>query len=202
MALTEEFEKTGNWLFRWRSYLPVVFIGILFLAADKYEYFRNSEYLNNFWQIFCLGVGFFGLFIRMFTICQTPEATSGRNTKEQVANTLNTTGIYSAVRNPLYLGNFFMGIGAVLVFHQWVIALIYVLFFWLYYERIIFAEESYLKKKFGKSYMDWSNKTPAFIPRFRQYKKAEVSFSLKRILRQEYNSMFALIIVMFALASF
>ena len=29
MALREEFEKTGNWLFRWRGYLPFSFRNVL-----------------------------------------------------------------------------------------------------------------------------------------------------------------------------
>ena len=32
--------------------------------------------------------------------------TSGRNTHDQVADSLNTSGIYSIVRHPLYVGNF------------------------------------------------------------------------------------------------
>lgn len=29
MALKEDFESSGNWLFRWRSYLPILVIGIV-----------------------------------------------------------------------------------------------------------------------------------------------------------------------------
>ena len=202
MSLIKEFEKTGNWLFRWRSYLPVVLLAVPLLAMDRYEYFENNEELNNLWQWVCLGVSAWGLLIRIFTICHTPEATSGRNTKEQIAETLNTSGIYSIVRNPLYLGNFFIILGGILIFHQWIGVLIYILIFWLYYERIIFAEEAYLIKKFGKSYLDWSSKTPAFIPKFWQYRKAEFPFSIRRILRQEYNSLLGIIIVMFGLEVF
>ena len=85
MSLIKEFEKTGNWLFRWRSYLPVVLLAVPLLAMDRYEYFENNEELNNLWQWVCLGVSTWGLLIRIFTICHTPEATSGRNTKEQIA---------------------------------------------------------------------------------------------------------------------
>ena len=88
MSLIKEFEKTGNWLFRWRSYLPVVLLAVPLLAMDRYEYFENNEELNNLWQWVCLGVSTWGLLIRIFTICHTPEATSGRNTKEQIAETL------------------------------------------------------------------------------------------------------------------
>lgn len=117
MALQEEFENSGVWLFRWRSYLPLALIGI-----------------------------------RIFTIGHTSKRTSGRNTKRQIADTLNTTGIYSVVRHPLYLGNFFMFLGVMLFAHLWWLLLIYILVFWLYYERIMFAEEAFLRKNFGDEY--------------------------------------------------
>jgi len=82
-----------------------------------------------------------GLFIRAYAVGHTPANTSGRNTKEQLADELNTTGIYSMVRHPLYLGNFFMWLGAaVLTKNGWFIVA-FILLYWIYYERIMFAEE-------------------------------------------------------------
>lgn len=199
MALREEFELTGNWLFRWRSYLPLIVIGIFLLALREYEYPGHSEQLDHIWEAICLIISFFGLGIRIFTIGHTPKGTSGRNTKEQVAETLNTTGIYSIVRNPLYLGNFFMGLGIALFAHLWWLTLIYILIFWLYYERIIFAEEAYLRNKFGRTYLDWASKTPVFIPRFSNYRRSDLPFSFKNVLRREYNGFFAVIVVLFIL---
>ncbi len=199
MALREEFESTGNWLFRWRSYLPLVVVGIFILALRDYEYPGHSEKLDHFWEVLCLIISFLGLGIRIFTIGYTPKGTSGRNTKKQVANTLNVIGIYSVVRNPLYLGNFFMGLGIALFAYLWWLTLIYILVFLLYYERIIFAEETYLRNKFGREFLDWANKTPVFFPKLGQYQKASLPFSLKNVLRREYNSFFAVIVVMFIL---
>ena len=54
-----------------------------------------------------------GFLFRAWAIGTTPAGTSGRNTKEQVAEVLNSTGIYSIVRHPLYVGNYFMWIGIV-----------------------------------------------------------------------------------------
>jgi len=199
MALREEFESIGNWLFRWRSYLPLLVIGIFLLAMREYEYPGHSEKLDELWEIFCLVVSFLGLGIRIFTIGYTPKGTSGRNTKKQAANVLNKTGIYSVVRNPLYLGNFFMGLGLALFAYLWWLTLIYILIFWLYYERIIFAEEAYLRKKFGDEYLNWADVTPVFIPKFSNYKKPNLPFSLRHVLRREYSGFFAVIVVLFIL---
>jgi len=199
MTLQEQFENSGQWLFRWRSYLPLAGIAMVLLALREYEYPGHSEKLDHIWEVICLCVSFFGLAIRSYTIGHTPKNTSGRNTKRQVADALNTTGIYSVVRNPLYLGNFFMFLGVALFPHLWWLTLIFVLAFWLYYERIIFAEEAYLRTKFGAEYLDWAERTPVFVPRFRNYQKSNLPFSLKNVLRREYNGFFAVILCLFLL---
>lgn len=199
MALLEELEISGNRLFRWRSYLPLILVAIFLLAMPDYDYFLHDKDYQQYWEIFCLAISYFGLFIRILTIGHSPERTSGRNTREQIADTLNTDGMYSMVRNPLYLGNFFMGLGVALLPHMWRLALIYVLLFWLYYERIIIAEEAFLRKKFGQAYLTWARATPAFIPRFGMYRKPQLGFSIRNVLRREYNGFFAIIVAMFLL---
>jgi protein-S-isoprenylcysteine O-methyltransferase Ste14 len=199
MLLKALFESEGNWLFRWRSYLPLFVLGFVLLAMHGYAKPGGSEIIETLWEAFTLIICFFGLGIRIFTIGYTPRNTSGRNTKKQVADVLNTAGAYSVVRNPLYLGNFFMGLGVSLFAFFWWLALIYILFFWLYYERIIYAEETFLTEKFGKEYLEWAGKTPAIVPNFRLYKKAGLPFSIKNVLRREYNGFFAVIVVLFLL---
>ncbi|HET7921320.1 MAG TPA: isoprenylcysteine carboxylmethyltransferase family protein [Gammaproteobacteria bacterium] len=199
MAMLEEMEQTGNRLFRWRSFLPLILVGIFLLALQQYRYPDNSRLLDEYWEIICLGISFFGLGIRALTIGFTPERTSGRNTREQIADTLNTSGVYSLVRHPLYLGNFFMGLGIALFIHTWWMTLIYILLFWVYYERIMIAEEGFLRKKFGSVYLDWAAVTPAFVPRFGAYRKAELPFSFRNVLRREYNGFFAIVVTLFML---
>jgi protein-S-isoprenylcysteine O-methyltransferase Ste14 len=197
MTLQESFEKQGNWLFQKRSFLPliIVFIGglwYLFLLIND----RTS--INYWWVDFLyLCVGFFGLGIRVFTIGFTPKGTSGRNTGEgQVAEQLNTSGIYSMVRHPLYLGNFFMWLAPILILSDLWFTCFFCTFYWIYYERIMFAEEQFLKGKFGREYLDWASKTPAFFPKFSLYKKTNVEFSLRNVLKREYNGFFNLVLIL------
>ena len=42
MALREEMEATGNWLFRWRSYLPLALLALL-LAGLQATPLRDRE---------------------------------------------------------------------------------------------------------------------------------------------------------------
>ena len=50
------------------------------------------------------------------------------------------------------------------------------LIYWLYYERIMFAEESFLRGKFGQAYLDWSVDVPSFWPRNLKWQTPDVSF--------------------------
>lgn len=202
MPLIEEFEKSGNWLFRWRSYLPLALLLLFVFSMQGFTYLGGNALWDLIWNVFCLAVSLFGLGIRIYTIGHTPAATSGRNTKKQVADALNTSGIYSMVRHPLYLGNFFMFLGLSLYAHNWWATAVFCLMFWLYYERIMLAEEAFLRRKFGEIYVLWADKTPPFFPRFVSYRKAELPFSWKKVLRREYNGFFALIISMFILETY
>lgn len=199
MPLLEEMESSGNWLFRWRSYIPLLYIVILFSGLPYIQYQSGSHVLDQLWEVICLCVSFLGLAIRALTVGSTPRRTSGRNTKLQIADSLNVSGIYSIVRNPLYLGNFFIVLGVMMILRVWWIPLIYILFFTLYYERIIFAEEMFLRRKFGQEYLDWASATPAFIPRLKQWKPPSFPFSWKKVIRREYHGLLAVVFAQFLL---
>lgn len=196
MALKEELRNTGNWLFRWRSYLPLLLIVLFLLALKDINYSDDSR----LWEIFCLFVSLFGLAIRAITIGYVPKGTSGRNTKGQKAGVLNTTGMYSIVRHPLYLGNYVIWLGISLFPRLWWFTVIVTLIFWLYYERIMMAEEDFLLEKFGDSFSQWADKTPAFLPKWQKWVKPELSFSLKNAIKREYGGFFAVIATFTSLA--
>ncbi|MBA4349268.1 MAG: hypothetical protein C0415_04675 [Thermodesulfovibrio sp.] len=193
MTIHNELEKQGNWLFRWRSYLPLLILPILLIALNESEFFERVLGVSDlFWEILCLLLSFVGLTIRCLTIGYTPKGTSGRNTKEQIAEVLNTTGMYSVVRHPLYLGNFIIFLGIILFIQVWWFALIAVLAFFIYYERIMFAEEAFLLAKYGVLFSEWAGKTPAFLPKFKNWQKPVLPFSFKNVLKREYTAFFVI----------
>lgn len=190
MGLIEEFEKNGIWLFKYRSYVPL----LLFPCATVVILFNNSSFEFNSiaWSAICLGVSLVGLLIRALVIGFTPADTSGRNTNEQVAETINTSGMYSLVRHPLYLGNFFMMSGPFMLIGNLGFLVGASLFYWIYYERIMFAEESFLRKKFGQPFIDWSAKTPAFFPNTIKWVPNNLPFSFKNVMKREYSGALAM----------
>ena len=147
-------------------------------------------------ELIFLGVSLFGQVIRILTVGFTPKNTSGRNTKiGQIADELNVTGIYSVLRHPLYLGNFFMWLGPVLFLRSFCFTVIFGLIYWLYYERIMFAEEQFLRKKFGDSYDKWSEKVRSFVPGFKNYIPSPLRFSIRNVLKREHNSFFNIFVI-------
>ena len=193
MTIHNELKKQGNWLFRWRSFLPLLILPIMLVALQESEYLERVLGVDDlFWEIFCLLVSLTGLAIRCLTIGYTPKGTSGRNTKSQIAEVLNTTGMYSVVRHPLYLGNFMIFLGIVLFIQVWWFVLIAVLAFCIYYERIIFAEEEFLREKYGAPFLEWAEKTPAFLPKFKKWQKPVLPFSFRNVLKKEHTAFFVI----------
>lgn len=197
MPLQEELEVQGNYLFRYRGIIPLSILtaGILvFLLCDPHPYTD----LTWKYEVLCMGISLAGLAIRVLTVAFRFKGTSGRNTEKQVAEQLNTTGIYSQVRHPLYLGNFFMSLGlALLVRNYWFLA-IFIGIYWIYYERIMFAEEQFLRKRFGERYLRWASITPAIIPAFRNWIKPETKISWWAALRNEITCLLSLCAVFLA----
>lgn len=193
--LLDELKSTGNWLFRWRSYLPLLLLILALPALRDASLSYNDNYLHRVWEILCLALAFLGLGVRILTVGYVPAGTSGRNTLKQVASTLNRSGMYSLVRHPLYLGNFLIWLGVSLVPRCWWFTVMTVLIFWLYYERIMFAEEMFLWESFGETFRAWAAETPAFIPHFKKWVKPEMAFSLKSVISREYSTFFAIMVI-------
>ena len=194
MALREEWERSGELLFRWRSYPPLMLILLVIAAAlVPGRVFIGGPAVEEWWELFCLAVGVVGLLVRSHVVGHAPRGTSGRNTAcGQVADTLNTTGWYSIVRHPLYLGNYLMWLGPIMVLRSpWAI-IVMTLAFWLYYERIMYAEEEFLRRSFGEPWTAWAANTPAFVPRLGGWQRATLPFCFRHVLKREYSGLFGL----------
>ena len=192
MMMNARLAHDGVFLFRWRSLLPFMLLAPAAAVAARFNYEPGVETPQGYWAFSCLAISVLGLAIRVATIGFVPRGTSGRNTHSQKALSLNTTGMYSIVRNPLYLGNFIIWLGVVLVVGDLSFTMIYVLAFWLYYERIIATEEAFLTEKFGDEYLRWAAERPCFIPNFSKWQQPSRDFSVRTVLKKEYCGVFGI----------
>ena len=198
MSLNREFESTGNRLFKYRSFLPLFIIPFLFYLLSN----SISGELECILLYSGIIISFLGEAIRIFTVAYTPAGTSGRNTKQQLADTLNTTGIYSLLRHPLYLGNFFMFLGPFIFTGNILGISIFILIFCLYYERIMYAEEAFLIHKFENEFSEWASDTPAFLPKISAYLPANGKFSFQKVIEREYSGLCAVIVIFTLMVGF
>ncbi|MFA7326952.1 MAG: isoprenylcysteine carboxylmethyltransferase family protein [Candidatus Kapaibacterium sp.] len=201
MPLKEEFRTQGNFLFKHRSYLPLIIVAV---GLAVYMYTLNAtnttlEQFNNYKiELIFLLVALIGQFIRAYSVGFAAKNTSGRNTSVgQVADSLNSTGIYSIVRHPLYLGNFFMWLGIALFTANFWFIMAFLFMYWLYYERIMYAEEEFLREKYGSAYVEWAEKTPAIIPCFKKWVKPDGTFSLWKVIKQEKSGILNVFLTIF-----
>ena len=187
----------GDFLFKYRGQIPILLFVLIipFIFITDYTTFSETTIQKN--NISSIIISFFGILIRFYTVGKTPAGTSGRNRKKQIAKKLNTKGIYSISRNPLYFGNYMIWLGISIYSLNTYFTIILSLFFFIYYGKIIQTEEKYLLNKFGNKFLDWQNTTPRFFPSFNHYKKEKYSFSIKTVLKREYSSVLATIFSFF-----
>lgn len=201
MLLGQKMGRGGDFLFRWRSYVLLIFVPFIVLSFPEGEIIEHmvGEPYEDIYEVFCLIFAAGGLVLRGYTVGFVPGGTSGRNTKSQIAETLNTTGIYSQTRNPLYLANCITYLGIFLFTQNLLLSFAALLFLIIYYERIIMAEETFLTERFGEMYTTWASQVPVFFPKFSDWQEPAMPFSMKTVLRREYSGWFAAVFALFAI---
>jgi protein-S-isoprenylcysteine O-methyltransferase Ste14 len=107
MRVAERLSADGRRLFQLRSLMPLALLVPLFFALMQIARFelRWGEEVEDWWLVFCVSISTLGLAMRCLTVGFVPAGTSGRGRGAPSAATLNTGGMYSVVRNPLYLAN-------------------------------------------------------------------------------------------------
>lgn len=89
------------------------------------------------------------------------------DTRRLHAKRLVTDGPYRLVRNPIYLGNWAMAMGAAILAGAEIYAPVLGLALALHYLRVIRAEERNLERSFPDEYPEYHRRVPRLIPKFR-----------------------------------
>lgn len=194
MRLKQAFALQGDWLFQRRSLVPLGLLPILILALNEGEYVELTfgSLADLWWDSFSVALAFLGLVLRILTVGYVPSGTSGRNTRSQKADALNRTGMYSVVRHPIYAANYLIFLGVLLFAQSFWLLLAGSLAYWMHYERIIYAEEDFLERKFGTLFSRWASATPALLPDVRLWVPPDLPFSLRSALAREHSTLLAI----------
>ncbi|MFH1799561.1 MAG: isoprenylcysteine carboxylmethyltransferase family protein [Candidatus Omnitrophota bacterium] len=103
---------------------------------------------------------------------------------ERKGEKLAASGPYAFVRNPLYVGNFFLGLGVAVIVWNWIILVLFLAGFLGIYTGTIRGEEKHLREMFGRPYEDYCKNVPSFFPRLMPYTAPEKdSFLWGRIIK-------------------
>ena len=190
--LRDDMARQGHWLFSWRSYLPLIIIPAAITVFPQSGWMTDlfGELFEEAYDIACFALALTGIALRVLTVGFVPAGTSGRNTRRQRADALNTTGMYALVRHPLYFANFLIFLGVVLTIKSMLFMLFASCAYLLYYERIMLAEEQFLDQRYGETYRRWAARTPAFLPRLTGWIAPALPFSWRSALRREFHSVF------------
>jgi len=73
-------------------------------------------------------------------------------------------GPYAMVRNPMYLGRYFILLGFLMLLGQWWVLVVYTIGYWFYMDTRVEREEAHLKPICGARYAEYQAKVHRFIP--------------------------------------
>lgn len=188
----QELAHSGEALFKVRGhYLTgVVMIGTAIAwysgAAGPFA----SDLGNQLWFWVSLAVAATGALIRIIVSGYAAPGTSGNAKDAPEAAELNTTGPYSLVRNPLYVGRILNFTGIAMLSGSWVYGALVLLILILVYERVAAFEEEFLRTQFAKGHAEWAARVPFLLPRLRGWVQPKYPFWLRRCIRRENKKVF------------
>jgi protein-S-isoprenylcysteine O-methyltransferase Ste14 len=199
VKLLDQIPRSGDWLFRWRGQLPLLMMPLFLLGLWDAGLPEPLPPAVRAWQIAALAIALAGLVIRVVAIGTAPAGTSERSTTDPRASELRTSGLYSVVRHPLYLGNTLTAVGFACFTAVWYLPVIVALVGILYHERIAAREEVFLEGRFGETFLRWADQVPAMIPRLSGYARSTTPFVWRRVAGREFHGLFVIGAVLFVL---
>ncbi len=107
-----------------------------------------------YWPAFA--VALFGEFIQLWCFASLDKQ-----------GELAFNGLYKHVRNPMYLGRFFVVLGFLLLLHIWFTIPVMTVLYFFYMNNRVKREEKVLTEIFGASYQDYCKKVNRFLPSLR-----------------------------------
>ena len=150
-------------IFFYRGYSQALF----FLTLILHIWFSPPDLFEGTWVdglIDAVGIGslILGELLRIWAVSHAGKCTRSRHLKAPV---LITTGPYVYIRHPIYLGNFLIGLGMVLLADALAFIPVFLILFALQYRAIVFEEERFLSKRFGEEFSRYCDLIPKYFPK-------------------------------------
>lgn len=182
----------GNFFFKYRNFLFIFLYLLLFIPSP--DLFSEEKFGQQYhlWPIVTgLLITITGQFIRGATIGLAYIIRGGKDGKVY-AEDLVTTGLFRHCRNPLYVGNVLMLFGVGVLSNSLIYVLVVMPVFFFIYQAIVLAEENFLLKKFGYSFVMYCKAVNRWIPSLQGISAtfASMKFKWKRWLIKEYNTQY------------
>jgi protein-S-isoprenylcysteine O-methyltransferase Ste14 len=192
-----ELARSGKALFKIRGkylkYVGILSVVIAYFNGAMGPFDANGA--NLAWFCVAFGIAAAGALLRIVTSGHAALGTSGSNKVAAVAPELNTTGPYSLVRNPLYLGRILNFTGIAMLSGSWEYGALVFFVCILVYERISVYEEEFLREEFGEAHSHWAEEVPFLMPRLRGWKKPKYPFWIRRCIKREEKKIIWLVTV-------
>ena len=101
----------------------------------------------------------------LFMVPAVSQFIRSKNTLVPVrpANSLQTNGVYSVSRNPMYLGWLILYIGLIPIVGNWWSLIFAIIVIVAVTYLVIKPEEQYLRRRFGESYLSYTSKVRRWI---------------------------------------
>ncbi|HET8696278.1 MAG TPA: isoprenylcysteine carboxylmethyltransferase family protein [Gammaproteobacteria bacterium] len=173
----------GNFFFRWRTSLSPLLLLLLLIPGPA---MLGDPFVA---AALGLAVACAGQVVRAATIGYEYIVRGGRNHRVY-ADTLVTQGLFRHTRNPMYVGKFFMVLGAGIASNRWPAMLAIAGAYAFMYQAVTLAEEDYLRRKFGPSFDEYCRRVPRWLPTFRGLGRtlSESAFRWRRVVVKEYSA--------------
>jgi protein-S-isoprenylcysteine O-methyltransferase Ste14 len=144
--------RIGEVLFRNRGWIPVPFLAVpLLVPGDQHP----VTWFIGLWMVAI------GEFIRLAGVAAAGTVTRRRSRNVQ---RLVDYGAFAWCRNPLYVGNWFIWLGFIVISGVLWYVPVAALIFAVEYFYIVRYEEGVLESIFGAEYLAYKGRTPRWIP--------------------------------------
>lgn len=182
--------KLGRFLFHHRGVVfTAIVVGALLISGPRYLLDRAG--LDAWMDAAGVFVALLGLAVRAVTIGYEYIVRGGRH-RQVYADHLVQGGVYAHTRNPMYLGNGLIILGAALILNAPEFYFVVLPLTLLFYASIIAAEEAYLREKFGGEFDAYCARVNRILPRLSGFRGSvqDMRFNWRGVLVKDYNTMF------------